>query len=33
MGEDVIQQLLKARVIADLQHVHPDPDSTLDAAQ
>ena len=31
--EDVIQQLLADRVIADLQHVHPDPDSTIDAAQ
>jgi crotonobetainyl-CoA:carnitine CoA-transferase CaiB-like acyl-CoA transferase len=33
MGEDVIQELLAARVIADLQHVHHDPGSTIDAAQ
>jgi hypothetical protein len=33
IGEDVIQRLLAARVIADLQHVHHDPASTIDAAQ
>ena len=33
LGDDVIQQLLTARVIADLQHVQHDPDVTIDAAQ
>jgi hypothetical protein len=33
VGEDEIQRLLKARVIADLQHVVHDPELTIDAAQ
>jgi crotonobetainyl-CoA:carnitine CoA-transferase CaiB-like acyl-CoA transferase len=33
IGEAEVQRLLEAGVIADLQHVVPDPDSTVDAAQ